>query len=209
MVLYRKREVFSGLSIKVGMAFSKLGLSPNSWTLLVILPTLVSLYFILDRQFLIAAAFLLLSAFLDFVDGSVARVMGKVTKLGAYLDTIMDRYVEAIILLGLLFINLPDFYVPAYVWIFVFFCGSFMTTYAKAAAKEKELSDKEITGGLLERGERLIILFAGILLAAFRLSYLTYIIVMLAILTNVTALQRIHIAIDSTRTKNRLQTEKA
>ncbi len=201
MVLYRRREWFSGLSIKIGMIFSKAGLSPNHWTLLVMLPTFVSLYFLVEKQFLVAAAFLLVSAFLDFVDGSVARVMGKVTKLGAYLDTIMDRYVEAIILIGLLFVGLPDFYIPISLWIFLFLFGSMMTTYAKAAAKEKELSEKEITGGLLERGERLIILFVGILLAYFKLSYLTYIIVMLAVLTNVTALQRIKAAISSARSK--------
>lgn len=194
MVLYKKRETFSGISIKIGMIFSKVGLSPNQWTMLVILPTLISLYFILEKQFLIAALFLLISAFLDLVDGSVARVMGKVSKLGAYLDTIMDRYVEAVILFGLLFVGLPGFYAPSYVWIFVFFFGSFMTTYAKSAAKEKDLVEKELRGGLLERGERLIILFIGILLAHFSRVYLTYIIVILAILTNVTALQRIRIA---------------
>ncbi|MFH1237686.1 MAG: CDP-alcohol phosphatidyltransferase family protein [Candidatus Aenigmatarchaeota archaeon] len=204
MVLYRKREMFSDLSIKIGMVFSKVGLSPNQWTLLVILPTLASLYFIVDKQFLVAACFLIVAAFIDMIDGAVARVMGKTTKLGAYLDTIMDRYVEAIILVGLLFVGLPDFYLPSTVWIFLFLLGSMMTTYAKAAAKEKELTDKEIAGGLLERGERLIILFLGILLAHFRLSYLTYIIVALAILTNITALQRIHIAIDAARAKIRL-----
>ena len=195
MTFYRKREKFSNLSIKIGTFFSKFGLSPNQWTLLVLLPTFVSLYFILQNEFLIAAAFMLVSAFLDVVDGSVARVMGKVTKLGAYLDTVMDRYVEAIILLGLLFCNLPGFYAPAYVWIFLFLFGSMMTTYVKAAAKEKDLVEKEITGGLLERGERLIILFIGILLAHYSRLYLTYIIVILAILSNLTALQRIRIAV--------------
>ncbi len=194
MVLYRNRDWFKNISIKVGLLFSKTGLSPNGWTLLVIIPTIISLYYLLQQKFLIAAAFLLVSAFLDFVDGSVARVMGKVTKFGAYLDTIMDRYVEAIIILGLLFCGLPSFYLPAAAWLFIFFFGSFMTTYAKAAAKEKELTEKELTGGLLERGERLIILFAGILLGAYNVNYLVYIVVMLAVLTNVTALQRIVIA---------------
>jgi phosphatidylglycerophosphate synthase len=186
--------MFSGLSIKIGILFSKAGISPNAWTVLVIVPTLFSLYFLLQKQFLPAAAFLIVSSFIDFIDGSVARVMGKVTKFGAYLDTIMDRYVEGVILIGLLFVGLPDFVVPAAFWILLFLFGSMMTTYAKAAAKEKELSDKEITGGLLERGERLIILFAGVVLAYFKLSYLTYIIVLLAVLTNVTALQRIKAA---------------
>lgn len=194
MALYNKRESFSKLSIKIGMVFSKLGLSPNQWTLLILVPTLIAFYFILERQFLLAAVFLLVSSFLDMVDGSVARVMGRVTRLGAYLDTLMDRYVEAIIVLGLLLVNLPGFYFPAYVWIFLFFFGSFMTTYAKAAAKEKDLVEKELRGGLLERAERLIILFIGILLAHFSRIYLTYIIIILAVLTNLTALQRIAIA---------------
>jgi len=194
MALYSKRESFSKVSIKIGMIFSKVGLSPNQWTLLTIIPTFVALYFLIERQFLIAAGFFILSSFIDLVDGSVARVMGKVSKLGAYLDTIMDRYVEGIIVFGLLFCGLPNFYIPIYVWIFLYLLGSFMTTYAKSAAKEKELVEKEIRGGLLERAERLIILFLGILLAHFSMIYLTYIIVILAILTNVTALQRIRIA---------------
>ncbi len=195
MVLYKKRETFSNISIKVGMIFSKVGLSPNQWTLLTIIPTLVALYFLVERQFLMAALFFILSSFIDLVDGSVARVMGKVSKLGAYLDTIMDRYVESIIAFGLLFAGLPAFYIPAYAWIFLYIMGSYITSYSKAAAKEKGLVENEIRGGLLERAERLIILFIGILLAHFGRVYLTYIIVILAVLTNVTALQRIRIAV--------------
>ncbi len=194
MTFYAKRQKFEGLSSKIGKTFAKLGLSPNQWTFLTIIPTLIALYFLIERQFLIAAGFFILSAFIDLVDGSVARIMGKVSKLGAYLDTIMDRYVEGIIVFGLLFAGLPDFYIPVYAWIFLYLLGSFMTTYAKSAAKEKDLVEKEIRGGLLERAERLIILFIGILLAHFGRIYLTYIIVILAILTNVTALQRIRIA---------------
>jgi phosphatidylglycerophosphate synthase len=194
MTFYAKRQKFGGLSSKIGKTFARLGLSPNQWTFLTIIPTLIALYFLIERQFLIAAVFFMLSALIDLVDGSVARFTGKVSKLGAYLDTIMDRYMEGIIVLGLLLAGLPHFYIPVYAWIFLYFLGSFMTTYAKSAAKEKDLVEMEIKGGLLERGERLIILFIGILLAHFSRVYLTYIIVILAILTNFTALQRIKIA---------------
>ena len=70
------------------------------------------------------------------VDGAVARVTKTASKFGAYLDTIVDRYVEAIIAFGLLFAALPGFYIPAYAWIFLYLFGGMMTTYAKAAAKE-------------------------------------------------------------------------
>ncbi len=194
MTLYKKRERFSGFSVKVGIVFSKLGLSPNQWTLVTILPTLAAVWFLVKEQFLWAALFFFIAAFIDLVDGSVARVTGRVTKLGAYLDTIVDRYVEGLIVFGLLFASLPNLWLPIYAWIFIYFFGGLMTTYAKASAKEKELVGEELKGGLMERAERLIILFIGILLAYFDPFYLTYVIVILAVLSNVSALQRIWIA---------------
>jgi archaetidylinositol phosphate synthase len=194
MTFYEKRQRFENLSVRIGAAFSRLGLSPNQWTMLTIIPALLALYFLVNSQFLYAAVFFILSGFLDMVDGAVARVMGKVTKLGAYLDTMMDRYVEALIVLGLLFVSLPDFVIPASAWLFLYFMGSMLTTYAKSAAKEKELVDKELRGGILERAERLLILFIGILLAIVDKTYLVYVIVLLAVLTNLSALQRAYIA---------------
>ncbi len=187
-MLYALRERFRRISIKVGIVFSKARLSPNHWMLLTLIPILFAFYFLVNEHFAEAALLFLLAAFFDLVDGSVARVTGKVTQTGAYLDTIMDRYVEAIIIFGLLFVSLPGYYLPAYIWLFIYLFGTMMTTYAKAAAKEK--LDKDIKGGLLERAERMIILFFGILLADYSTAYLTYIIVFLAVVSNVTALQR-------------------
>ncbi len=194
MTLNENRQRFENMSVKIGAAFSKARLSPNQWTMLSIVPALIALYFLVNSDFLMAAIFFLVSGFLDMVDGAVARVMGKVTKLGGYLDTMMDRYVEALIVLGLLFVSLPDFYIPASAWLFLYFMGGMLTTYAKSAAKEKDLVDRELRGGLLGRAERLLILFIGILLAIVDKTYLTYVIVLLAILANFTAIQRAYIA---------------
>ncbi len=197
MSLYKKRDKFSGFSVKIGVAFAKLRMSPNQWTIFTLVPTFIALWFLIRESFLLAALFFIIASFIDLIDGSVARVTGRVTKLGAYLDTIIDRYVEGIVLFGLLFASLPDLWVPIYAWVFLYFFGGLMTTYAKSAAKEKELVEKELRGGLLERAERLIILFIGILLAYFDRFYLTYIIVILAVLTNISALQRIVTAVRS------------
>ncbi len=191
MMLYKHREKFQKLSIWIGMLFSRLRLSPNQWTMLSFLPAIVSFYFLITEDFFSATFFFGISAFFDLIDGSVARVTGKVTKKGAYLDTVVDRYIEFIALLALLFVALPSYVLPAYAWIFVYLFGAMMTTYAKAAAKEKELVEKELRGGILERTERLIFLFIGILLANFSKQYLVYAIAILAILANITALQRI------------------
>lgn len=194
MTLYKKREKFQGFSVKIGIAFARLRLSPNQWTLFSLVPILIALYFLIREQFLLAALFFIISSFLDLVDGSVARVTGQVTKLGAYLDTIVDRYIEGIIIFGLLFASLPNWVFPVQAWIFLYFFGALMTTYAKAAAREKDLVEKELKGGLLERAERLIILFVGILLAYYNRLYLTWVLALLAVLANVSALQRIWMA---------------
>lgn len=199
MTLYKRREKFSDFSIKIGVVFSKFRLSPNQWTMISILPVLAAVYFLYYSNFLAAAALLMVSSFLDLVDGSVARVTGRSSLLGAYLDTIMDRYVEFIIILGILLTGLPGFILPASAWILIYLFGAMMTTYSKAAAREKGLVRNELKGGILERAERLIILFVGILLAAVQPLYLTYVLVVLAALTNVSALQRIWKAVGSTK----------
>jgi phosphatidylglycerophosphate synthase len=195
-MLYKKRDIFENLAIKIALIASKTRLSPNSWTILAIIPASATVYFLINQQWLAAAALFFLTSFIDVIDGSVARLTGNVTKLGAYLDTIVDRYVEAAIILALLFVQLPPLFFPSYIWIGTYLFGSLMTTYAKAAAKEKEIVDKEIKGGILERAERVVLLFVGILLAAFNTAYLTYIIALLAILAHITAGQRIWLAIN-------------
>jgi phosphatidylglycerophosphate synthase len=193
MTLYKFRDRFLGFSVRVGVTFSRLGLSPNQWTLASLIPALLAVYFLVSQNFIAAAFLFLLSAFLDLVDGSVARVTGRVTMLGAYLDAIVDRYVEAIIIFGLLFSGLPGLYMPSEIWISLYLFGTMMAIYAKAAAREKDIVEREMRGGLLERPERLVILFIGILIASISVIYLTYVVVLLAVLTNITALQRIYI----------------
>jgi len=195
-MLYKNRQMFDRLSIKIGILFSKIPLTPNQWTVLSLLPAFIAVYFFVQQQFVIAGLCFILAGFLDMVDGAVARVTRKVSKFGAYLDTMVDRYVEAAIMFGLLFVSLPALIMPIYAWVFLYMYGSVMTTYAKAAAKEKEIipPGRELKGGLLERAERLLVLFIGIIAASFNPLYLSYVIVVLAVLTNISALQRMWIA---------------
>jgi len=197
-MLYASREKFEKLSIKIGIVFSRIPLSPNKWTIVSLIPAILAAYYLATDQFLVAAILFIIAGFLDMVDGAVARVTGKVSKFGAYLDTVVDRYVEVLIIFALLFVALPDqsFFLPIKAWIFLYLFGSLMTTYVKAAAKEKEIipEGNELKGGILERAERLILLFAAIVAAAYYPIALSYVIVLLAILTNFSALQRIWIA---------------
>ena len=117
------------------------------------------------------------------------------------MDTICDRYVEGFLLFGMLFLPLPKILLPGYAWVFLILFGSLLTTYAKATAKEKELVAQELKGGLLSRAERLILLITSLILGIFNFSWMTYLLILIAILTNFTAFQRINSAIKLFGTK--------
>ena len=209
-MLSENREKFKKIEIKTGEFFSKLGPTPNQYTLISLFFAILAFYFLvknpstakggdermfIDIDLILALIFFLLATILDFIDGAVARFTQKATKKGAYLDTISDRYIEGIILLGFLFLPLADFLLPAKVWIFLALFGSFLTTYSKAAAKEKEMVTEELKKGLLGRGERVILIFLAMLLGIFNLSFVIYPIIILAIFSNITAFQRIYLAL--------------
>ena len=194
-MLEEKREKFKKIENIVGKIFSKLGPSPNQYTLNSIAFGIFCFVSLIFRNFILALIFFLISAILDFVDGAVARYSGKVTKAGAYLDTISDRFVEGLIFLGLLSLPLPKFIIEAKYWIFLAFFGSLMTTYAKAAAKEKELVAQELKKGFFGRGERMILLSITFFLGIFNQNLMIYPISLLAIFSNLTAIQRIILAL--------------
>lgn len=191
-MLDEKRHWFYGLESITAKIFCRLPFLPNHYTIFSILSAVAGAFFMIRSFYFPALAFFAISALMDFVDGAVARAKNLSKKSGAYFDTIADRYVETIFLFSLLFVPLPDFYIPLGVWIFLALFGSMMTTYAKAAAKEKGLSDAELKGGLMSRGERLVLIFMIILLIGInQIRAAAAIIILLAGLSNFTALQRI------------------
>jgi phosphatidylglycerophosphate synthase len=168
--------------------------------MLSLLPAAATIVAILFQQLVLAAMLLLFTAAMDIIDGAVARATKSVTKKGAYLDTIVDRYVECGIGIALLFVSLPAFIFPSHFWIALYIFGSLMTTYAKAAAKEKELTREELRGGLLERAERLLLLVIGLFAGAFNPIWLVWMLAALAILANISALQRVKRALQKNET---------
>ncbi|MCW1298393.1 MAG: CDP-alcohol phosphatidyltransferase family protein [Candidatus Nanoarchaeia archaeon] len=166
------------------------------WSSLSLLFILLTFYFLLKKSFLIALIFFSIASFIDVIDGAVARYRKMVTKKGAYIDTIIDRFVEFIVILGLFFVDYPKFILDSKVWLITLLFGSMMTTYVKASAFEKKIVKKEIKGGILERAERLILIFLIILLSNFSLEYACYLIALTAFLSIVSVFQRISIVFE-------------
>jgi len=194
-MLDQHRDWFGGLETRTAKIFAVLPFAPDQYTSFSIVSAAICAGFTAFGDYWQAIAFLVLASAMDFVDGAVARFKGLSSARGAYWDTIADRCCDAMILFGLLFVPLPAVVLPGYAWIFAILFGSMMTTYAKAAAKEKGLSEVELKGGLMSRAERSIFVIAIFLLLIFARKYSTYAIILLAVLANLTALQRIRKAL--------------
>jgi len=196
-MLDTKRHWFKDLEKIVGSLFGILPLTPNQYTYLSGVFALIGLWFMVGESLIWATVFFLIAAGLDFVDGAVARAKNMSSKVGGYLDTVFDRYVEGIIFFGMMFLVLPEVIIPGQAWVYLAIFGSVVTTYVKAAAKEKDLVNQELKGGLLSRGERLILIFIALVLGIIYPDYLymTYVVAIIAVLANFTAIQRVHSAI--------------
>ncbi len=192
-----KRHLFINFEKFLANSFSGIPLTANQITLISGTIAFSGLYFLIKTDLLWAAILFFISAILDLVDGAVARKTKTVSRVGAYLDTIIDRYVEGFIYFGLLFLSLPNILLPGSVWVFLSMFGALVTTYAKAAAKEKDLVNQELKGGLMSRGERLFLIFIALILGIIYpdFVYMTYVLALIAILANITAIQRVYSAI--------------
>ncbi len=192
------------ISIKIGTLFAGFGLTPNQWTVISLVPAVFGFIALIYGELLISVALFVVSGLIDAIDGAVARVTGAVTNLGAFLDGIIDRYVEGLLYLGLLHFMLNhcgyEILVPHAYWIALLIFGALMPTFVRAYADHRgvvtEPEDHRRMGGLIERAERLAFLFAGMVLGYFNTIYLVYMVMMAAVLSNFTALQRIAFVIN-------------
>lgn len=189
------------IGVKLGIIFSKIPLTPNQWTVLSIVPAIlgfIALAYYKEMGW--GLALFLLSGLIDAIDGGVARVTGSVSNLGAYLDGMFDRFVEALLLAGLMLFALPDSAVlghpvPMWQWLgMLLFFGTCMVSYSRAYADHrKALTDpKKLRkmGGILERAERLGLIFLGMLLFYADAAYLNAAIIIAVLFSILTLLQR-------------------
>jgi len=172
-----------------------LGVTPNTLTVLGLILSILTAVIIAQGLFLAGGLLVLFAGIFDMFDGALARARNASTTFGAFFDSTLDRYSESIILFGLLFYALqmpvmqdrdwPFRYEQSWMITLVFIAvvGSFMVSYAKARAEGLGLECKT---GLLARPERVVILAIGLLTGA-----VIWALVILAIFSNVTAIERI------------------
>jgi CDP-diacylglycerol--glycerol-3-phosphate 3-phosphatidyltransferase len=158
--------------------------NPNSFTLMGFFATLIASIFILKEFWVAAGLMIILSGLFDLFDGVVARNLDKVTVFGGFLDSVLDRYSDLLLLLALIILYLKRGNSGLVILTSCVSIGTALIPYTRARAEAAQVS---CNIGLMERAERIILLSAGALF-----NWMEPILWVLAILTHFTVLQRIY-----------------
>jgi CDP-diacylglycerol--glycerol-3-phosphate 3-phosphatidyltransferase len=177
------RVWFKGVTDPMGAFLNRLGITPNAMTMLGLLGNVVGAYFLARGDMFLGGLFVLICTPFDALDGTMARLRGEANEFGAFVDSVTDRYSELFILGGLLYHFVGQGDQVATVVVYAAAAGSVLVSYVKARADSLKF---DANTGILTRMERYLVL-APLLL--FNQPVIAVWIV--AILANVTALQRI------------------
>lgn len=181
-MLSKFRQHISKIIDPLAKAVMKTGISPNTLTLLGLLSSIAYLIFILYKMYIISLVMVILAGFFDVVDGAVAKLTGKVTKIGEFLDSTLDRLSDAILITGLIFMGFNVFVI---ILLLIF---SFLVSYVRAKG---ELLGLKVEGrGLIERAERIVFIIAIIVTYMVNFEIASIMVLVFLILTIITFIDR-------------------
>ncbi|TME54162.1 MAG: CDP-alcohol phosphatidyltransferase family protein [Chloroflexi bacterium] len=169
-------------------ALGRLPVTPNQITVVGTALTFVAAVLAASGHLLLGGIVLAFAGTFDILDGALARSTGRSYPYGAFLDSTLDRYSEGAMYLGLIayFVSAGG---PMAKWLIVAtgaaLAGSFLVSYVRARAQSLGFTCET---GLFARPERVVVTVIGLVFGGF---VLTAVVFLLAILTNLTALQRI------------------
>jgi phosphatidylglycerophosphate synthase len=164
-------------------AFAASRINPNFLTFIGMAINAVAAYLFAWDYFFWAGMTVILAGIFDLTDGRVARFTGRVTPFGGFFDSVMDRYSDLILLIGLLVYYGRVSRFTYVTLVAVAMIGSVMVSYSRARAENTIPSCKV---GFLERPERVVLIIIGAL--ANRMEPVLWVI---AILSNFTVIHRV------------------
>jgi archaetidylinositol phosphate synthase len=171
-------------------AAHKIGLTPNMVSTIGLALALSSAIAYTGTQgryqslgILLATILLLASGFCDALDGIIARIYQQTSVFGGFLDSLLDRYADVAVYGGIIIGGLCNPF-----WGLAALAGSLLVSYSRARAEAAEIKMESI--GIAERAERILILAVASVIAIFWLPALNWGIILLAVLSNLTVLQR-------------------
>jgi len=178
------RKWTRGLLEPIARLIGRTGISPNLLTVTGFVLMVGVAYVLATGHLRLGGVLIVLAGTFDALDGALARLTGRKSRFGAFLDSTVDRFSEAVIYLGLLAHYLQHGGRQESFLIYATIVGSLMVSYARARAEGIGIECKR---GLMTRFERVAVLVIGLVLDQMRIALWV-----LAILSNFTALQRMY-----------------
>ncbi|TMC71273.1 MAG: CDP-alcohol phosphatidyltransferase family protein [Chloroflexi bacterium] len=170
-------------------ALGRIPITPNQITVIGVALTFAAAVLAALAHLRWAGVVLIFAGTFDILDGALARSSGRAYPYGAFLDSTLDRYSE-----GAIYIGLAAYFAgtsgPLQRWLLLAtvaaLAGSFLVSYVRARAQSLGFTCES---GIFARPERVVATVVGLIFGG---AVLYIVVFMLAILTNLTALQRIH-----------------
>lgn len=173
---------------RAAQIFVKTPITPNMLTLFGFVLNIGVAVLIATGHLVAGGIMVIVAGLFDMLDGALAKITNRVSDFGAFLDSVVDRYSEAVVLLGLFIYYYPQ---PGnqglinVVLIYAILFGSMMISYARARAGALNIQNEV---GLMARPERIVLIAIGLLFPTILLLPILWV---LAIGTQITAIQRI------------------
>ena len=176
------------IELPVVSVLSKLGVSPSFVTMTGLFFAIIAAALICFEYLWIGALVMLFGGILDMFDGALARATDTVSRFGGFLDSVVDRISEAVILAGVLGYFLVNSETSGVFLAFSAFAGSIMVSYCRARAEGLGV---ECSVGIMTRPERVAALGIGIFVGHWYPLVICLVLGLISILTIFTTIQRI------------------
>lgn len=184
MIKAKLGERLDPILYRLSFSAQRLGLRPNSLTFIGTGINGAAAWALAAGTWGWAAGLIILAGFFDVFDGAMARNCREQTAFGSFLDSVLDRYSDLGLLVGLLIFYGREGSVIHLVLLGLTLMGTAIVPYARARA---ETWIPRCNVGILERPERILLLFLGAAIP----PIMPVILAILAIFTNVTVFQRV------------------
>lgn len=193
------RSFVKTVLLPIAKALTAVGVTANMITLVGLLVNAVAAFFLATGRLVVAGVLILFGGSFDAMDGVVARVSNKdeSNPSGALLDSVIDRYSEAVVFVGAMIYFYHLSHLLGVVLVFASVIGSILVSYVRARAEGLQVECKV---GLMQRPERIVLLALGVLAQGIIIKYFSWesngvilvcVFGFLALTTHVTALHRL------------------
>ncbi len=175
------RRVIAGVMDRA----TRIPVTGNQVTVAGFLINVVAAVLVYREAFIAGGLVFLLGSILDIFDGAIARARGEAGPRGAIIDSVLDRFSEAIMFVALALVFAREGNEVAVAAVIIALASSLLTSYLRAKAESLDLDG---THGLMARAERVVVIAAALLFAP--LGALPWGVILLAVLSTITVLQR-------------------